>query len=119
MRIRIAPAPTGLLHVGAARVALIAWLLARHHGGHVLLRLDDADPGRGRPGWDEAADHDLAWLGVDFDATVRQSDRLDRYARPRRRHTPARAGPTRSGRPSTTTGSAGASRRSTTARCWR
>jgi glutamyl-tRNA synthetase len=80
MRIRVAPAPTAAVHVGAARVALVAWLLARREGGHALLRLDDADPARGRPGWDAAAEQDLAWFGLAFNATVRQSERLERYA---------------------------------------
>ena len=80
MKLRVAPSPTGLVHVGAARVALLAWLLARRENATVVLRLDDADPARGRPGWDAAAEQDLAWLGLAFDDTVRQSARLDRYA---------------------------------------
>jgi glutamyl-tRNA synthetase len=80
MKLRFAPSPTGYLHVGNARLALINWLLARRHGGAFLLRLDDTDAARGREDYAEAIVHDLRWLGLDWDAFFRQSDRLDRYA---------------------------------------
>jgi glutamyl-tRNA synthetase len=54
MKLRFAPSPTGLLHVGNARVALANWLLARRHGGEFLLRLDDTDTERSRAEYAEA-----------------------------------------------------------------
>jgi glutamyl-tRNA synthetase len=78
--VRFAPSPTGLLHLGNARTALVTWLFARRHGGHFLLRLDDTDLERCTPAYAAAAQRDLAWLGLDWDARVRQSDRMDAYA---------------------------------------
>ena len=80
MKVRFAPSPTGLLHAGNARVAVANALLARRHGGHFLLRLDDTDRPRSRPEYEDAIQQDLAWLGVAWDEYARQSDRLDRYA---------------------------------------
>ena len=76
---RFAPSPTGLLHVGNARTALVAWLFARHAGGRYLLRLDDTDDERCRPEYASAIERDLAWLGLDWDDRARQSDRTARY----------------------------------------
>lgn len=78
-RVRFAPSPTGLLHVGNARLALVNWLFARHGGGTFLLRLDDTDADRSRPEFADAIERDLRWLGLDWHDFVRQSDRLDRY----------------------------------------
>jgi len=80
VRVRFAPSPTGLLHVGNARTALINWLFARKHGGRFLLRLDDTDAGRSREAYAEAIRRDLAWLGLAPDGEDRQSARLARYA---------------------------------------
>ncbi|NNG02951.1 MAG: glutamate--tRNA ligase [Inquilinus sp.] len=77
---RFAPSPTGLLHVGNARTALIAWLFARHAGGRFLLRLDDTDTERCRPEFAAAIERDLAWLGIDWDGFARQSERTALYA---------------------------------------
>lgn len=79
MKVRFAPSPTGLLHVGNARIALANWLLARKHGGSFLLRLDDTDAERSKPEYEAAIQEDLCWLGLDWDAMERQSARLDRY----------------------------------------
>jgi glutamyl-tRNA synthetase len=79
VRVRFAPSPTGLLHVGNARPALLNWLFARHHGGHYLLRLDDTDAERSTEENAAAIEADLRWLGLDWDASFRQSGRLDRY----------------------------------------
>lgn len=76
---RFAPSPTGLLHVGNIRTALHNWLLARHHGGRFLLRIDDTDTARSREEFVEAARADLAWLGLMPDAEVRQSERFALY----------------------------------------
>jgi glutamyl-tRNA synthetase len=77
--VRFAPSPTGYLHVGNSRAALANFLFARRHGGRFLLRLDDTDQERGRPEYAEAIAHDLRWLGLDWDETFRQSDRLPLY----------------------------------------
>jgi glutamyl-tRNA synthetase len=80
MKLRFAPSPTGLLHVGNARAALANWLHARRHGGAFILRLDDTDLERSKPEYAAAIEEDLRWLGLDWDARVAQSDRLERYA---------------------------------------
>jgi len=80
MKVRFAPSPTGLLHVGNARIALANWCLARRAGGRFLLRLDDTDTERSKPEYAQAIEEDLRWLGLDWDEFLRQSDRLDRYA---------------------------------------
>jgi glutamyl-tRNA synthetase len=77
--VRFAPSPTGLLHVGNARTALINWLYARRHRGRFILRFDDTDVARSRAEYAEATERDLRWLGLTWDQIVRQSDRLDRY----------------------------------------
>ena len=77
---RFAPSPTGYLHAGNARLALMNFLFARRHGGNFLLRIDDTDAERSRPEYEEAIGHDLRWLGVEWDDRFRQSDRLGHYA---------------------------------------
>jgi glutamyl-tRNA synthetase len=77
---RLAPSPTGAQHVGNARTYLIAWLSARRHGGRVVLRIEDIDSPRVKPGADQEACADLRWLGLDWDAgPVVQSERLPLY----------------------------------------
>jgi glutamyl-tRNA synthetase len=76
---RFAPSPTGLLHVGNARVALVNRLFARRAGGRFLLRLDDTDAERSRPEFAAAIRADLRWLGLEWDDEFRQSERLERY----------------------------------------
>lgn len=80
IRVRFAPSPTGFLHAGNARQAVVNFLFARRHGGRFLLRLDDTDRERSREEYAAAIEHDLRWLGVEWDEFVRQSDRLERYA---------------------------------------
>lgn len=78
---RLAPTPSGGLHLGNARTFLIAWLSARAQGGRVLLRIDDLDRPRVKPGCVEQALADLRWLGLLWDgAPVSQSDRGAAYA---------------------------------------
>ena len=77
---RFAPSPTGCLHLGHAHSALAGWRRARAAGGRFLLRLEDIDPGRCRPGYAAAVEEDLAWLGLDWDGEVRvQSAHLPEY----------------------------------------
>jgi glutamyl-tRNA synthetase len=77
--VRFAPSPTGLLHVGNARMALMNWLFARRHEGRFILRIDDTDTERSEETFVEAIRGDLQWLGLEWDEFVRQSQRLDRY----------------------------------------
>lgn len=78
---RFAPSPTGRLHRGNLRTALLAWLDARLAGGELLLRLDDLDTPRNRPGAEAAILADLRWLGLDWDGPpLRQSERRGLYA---------------------------------------
>lgn len=77
--VRFAPSPTGFLHVGNARAALVNWLFARSAGGSFLLRLDDTDRERSEERYATAIAEDLAWLGLGWDRFVRQSDRLPAY----------------------------------------
>ncbi|MCK5424704.1 MAG: glutamate--tRNA ligase [Emcibacter sp.] len=79
VKVRFAPSPTGLLHVGNIRTALVNWLFCRQQGGSFLLRLDDTDAGRSTQAFADAIERDLTWLGLNWDATARQSDRIDRY----------------------------------------
>src|SRR5215472_13874426 len=79
-KVRFAPSPTGRLHLGNARTALVNWLFARKSGGRFLLRLDDTDRERSREDFAAAIETDLKWLGLDWDEFERQSARLDRYA---------------------------------------
>ena len=78
--LRFAPSPTGRLHLGNLRTALINWLYARAQGGTLLLRIDDTDLDRSTAEYAAAIESDLAWLGLDWDRFARQSDRFDRYA---------------------------------------
>ena len=79
VKVRFAPSPTGLLHVGNVRTALINWLFARRRGGHFLLRIDDTDRERSREEFVTAIEEDLRWLGLNWDSRARQSERLAAY----------------------------------------
>lgn len=79
IKLRFAPSPTGYLHVGNARAALVNFLFARHNGGKLLLRLDDTDSERGRQEYEQGIYDDLRWLGISWDESARQSDRFARY----------------------------------------
>jgi glutamyl-tRNA synthetase len=76
---RFAPSPTGLLHIGNVRTALICYMIARKNGGKFMLRLDDTDIERSKDEYSEAIKADLQWLGLNWDLTARQSERMDRY----------------------------------------
>jgi len=88
MRVRFAPSPTGLLHVGNVRTALFNWLLARHSNGTLVLRIEDTDAERSKPEFEQQLMADLRWLGLDWDEGVdcgglhgpyRQTDRYPIY----------------------------------------
>jgi len=67
---RLAPSPTGALHLGHARSFLIAWWHARSRGGRIVLRIEDLDDGRSRAEHAERIPHDLEWLGLDWDGPI-------------------------------------------------
>ena len=78
---RFAPSPTGRLHKGHAFSALTAWTAAREVGGRFVLRIEDIDPTRCKPEFENAIYEDLAWLGLDWETPVRrQSEHLTDYA---------------------------------------
>ncbi|MEH1830988.1 MAG: glutamate--tRNA ligase [Nostoc sp.] len=80
VRVRIAPSPTGNLHIGTARTAVFNWLFARHQGGKFILRIEDTDLERSRPEYTENILEGLRWLGLNWDeGPFFQSQRLDLY----------------------------------------
>jgi glutamyl-tRNA synthetase len=80
MRVRFAPSPTGVLHVGGARTALYNWLVARGNGGQMLLRIEDTDAARSTPENIEVIFEGLRWLGLDWDEEpVSQTSRRARH----------------------------------------
>lgn len=79
VKVRFAPSPTGKLHVGNIRAALVNWLFARQQGGTFVLRIDDTDTARSTQENEDAIKRDLEWLGLKWDETFKQSDRFDRY----------------------------------------
>src|SRR6202035_5877175 len=80
MRVRFAPSPTGDLHIGGARTALFNWLLARHAGGELVLRIEDTDRERSTPENVQQILDALRWLQLDWDeGPIFQSERFERH----------------------------------------
>ena len=80
VRLRFAPSPTGYLHVGGARTALFNWLFARHHGGTLVLRIEDTDLERSTPEMVEGILVGLRWLGIEWDEGPHfQTERMELY----------------------------------------
>ena len=80
VRVRIAPSPTGNLHIGTARTAVFNWLYARRHGGQFILRIEDTDLERSRPEYTQNILDGLSWLGITWDeGPFFQSKRLELY----------------------------------------
>ncbi len=77
--VRFAPSPTGLLHVGNARTAMLNYLFAKKHAGKFMLRIDDTDKSRSKPEFEAAIREDLRWLGAHYDITDNQLSRMARY----------------------------------------
>ena len=77
--VRFAPSPTGKLHVGNVRTALMNWLFAARAGGEFVLRIDDTDTGRSTKAYEEGIKRDLSWLGLNWTSSFNQSDRFDIY----------------------------------------
>jgi nondiscriminating glutamyl-tRNA synthetase len=78
---RIAPSPTGDMHIGTARTAYFNWLAARASGGRFILRIDDTDLSRSKPEYTDVIVETMHWLKLDYDALIKQSDRFDLYRR--------------------------------------
>ncbi|MBR2534698.1 MAG: glutamate--tRNA ligase [Hyphomicrobium sp.] len=78
-RVRFAPSPTGRIHIGNVRTAVLNWLYAQKYGGTFLLRLDDTDRERSTEEFAQAIRDDLTWLGLKWDSEAKQSDRTARY----------------------------------------
>ncbi|MFZ9433773.1 MAG: glutamate--tRNA ligase [Burkholderiaceae bacterium] len=80
IRTRIAPSPTGFLHLGTARTALYSWAYARHHGGQFILRIEDTDVARSTQDSVDQILHSMKWLGLEYDeGPIYQMQRLARY----------------------------------------
>lgn len=79
VKTRFAPSPTGWLHVGNVRAAIVTWLFTRQNGGEFVFRVDDTDTERSKPEYEEEIEKSLTWLGLDWDMKARQRDRNDRY----------------------------------------
>ena len=79
VKVRFAPSPTGKLHVGNLRTALVNYLYARKAGGQFMLRIDDTDTERSTSAFETAIRDDLQWMGMQWDCEDRQSNRLSRY----------------------------------------
>ncbi|MGH7028716.1 glutamate--tRNA ligase [Brevundimonas sp.] len=79
VKVRFAPSPTGKLHVGNVRTALVNWLFAKGQGGSFVLRIDDTDLARSTQEFEDGIEADLTWLGLVWDERYNQSKRFDRY----------------------------------------
>ncbi|MCK5749961.1 MAG: glutamate--tRNA ligase, partial [Oricola sp.] len=79
VKVRFAPSPTGKIHVGNVRAALWNWLFARKSGGTFVLRIDDTDLERSTQAYEDGIRADLAWLGLSYDETFKQSERFASY----------------------------------------
>jgi len=78
-RARFAPSPTGLLHIGNARSAILNWAYIKNKGGDFILRIDDTDNERSKKKYENIIKENLLWLGIDWSKTFNQSDRKDIY----------------------------------------
>lgn len=78
-KVRFAPSPTGYLHIGNFRTALINFLFAKNKNGHFMLRIDDTDDERSLPKYEDAIKEDLNWMGINWNSLEKQSSRLSFY----------------------------------------
>ena len=81
IRVRIAPSPTGYLHIGTARTALFNWLFARHNNAKFVMRIEDTDLERSEKRFEDDILEGLKWLGLDWDEFYKQSDRIPIYSK--------------------------------------
>ena len=80
VRVRIAPSPSGYLHVGTARMAIANWLYARRTKGQFLIRIEDTDKERSKAEYEKNILDGLDWLGLEYDELYKQSTRGDVYS---------------------------------------
>ena len=85
VRVRLAPSPTGPLHIGGVRTALFNYLFAKRHGGEMILRIEDTDSNRFVPGAEDYINEAFQWLGVKFDEGVREGGNYGPYRQSERR----------------------------------
>ena len=78
-KVRFAPSPTGFMHIGNARIAIINYLFCKKNNGKFLFRIDDTDSQRSKKEYEDSIRKDIDWLGITYDETFRQSERLSRY----------------------------------------
>ena len=81
IRTRFAPSPTGNLHIGNARSAILNWIYAKKFNGKFILRIDDTDKDRSKEEFVDSIKEDLKWLGVEWISTFKQSERTENYNR--------------------------------------
>jgi len=81
VKVRFAPSPTGNIHIGNARTALVNWTYAKKHGGDFILRFDDTDQARSKQEYADGIERDLKWLGIKPDRIERQSSRFEAYGK--------------------------------------
>src|SRR3989338_4949397 len=79
IRVRFPPSPTGLCHVGTARMAILNYLFARKHDGQIVFRSEDTDKERSKPEFESDIIDSLSWLGLSWDEFYRQSERTENY----------------------------------------
>ena len=79
MKCRFAPSPTGLIHVGNARSAVLNWAYAKKNNGSFILRIDDTDQTRSTKEFENKIKENLSWLGIDWNSTFNQSGRTKLY----------------------------------------
>lgn len=79
VRVRFAPSPTGYIHAGNVRAAVVTWLFCQKNNGHFLLRIDDTDLERSKDEYEVEIEKSLLWLGLKWDEKARQRDRMGRY----------------------------------------
>jgi glutamyl-tRNA synthetase len=78
-KVRFAPSPTGFLHAGNARIAIVNYLFSLQNGGNFLLRIDDTDTSRSKKEYEDSILRELSWLGIKHNEFCRQSERIHRY----------------------------------------
>ena len=79
MKCRFAPSPTGLLHIGNARSAVLNWVYAKKNNGQFILRIDDTDKSRSTKEFENKIKENLLWLGLNWDKTFNQSNKSENY----------------------------------------
>ena len=79
MKCRFAPSPTGKIHIGNARSAILNWIFCQKNQGEFVLRIDDTDQERSKDKYIDSIKEDLSWLGLNYDECYQQSNRITLY----------------------------------------